>query len=39
MSSCLAFKKSLGLKSLDISIEYVFWQVLQLDVVQTPVSK
>ena len=24
MSSCLAFKKSVGLKLLDISIEYVF---------------
>ena len=39
MSFYLAFKKSVGLKLLDISIEYVFWQVLQLDDVQTPIRK
>ena len=31
MSFYVAFKKSVGLKLLDISIEYVFWKVLQLD--------
>ena len=39
MHSCLSIKKSVRLKLFDSSVEYMFWQVLQLVVVQTPVNK